>query len=72
MLRHVSSYFEKLRITPVTVFLEFNTFEIIIKTHSKEEILTLLPEHGYNTRTKSLKKFKLPTKEVGGPQVPVG
>ena len=56
--KHVSSYFEKLRIMPLAMLFEFRLLKLLLKTHSKEEILTLLPDHGYNTRTKSLKTIQ--------------
>ena len=47
--KHVSSYFEKLRIMPLTMLFEFRPLKLLLKTRTKEEILTLLPDHGDKT-----------------------
>ena len=48
--KHVSSYFKKkLRIMPLTLLFEFRPLKLLLKTCTKEEILTLLPDHGYKT-----------------------
>ena len=50
---------------PPTMLFEFRHLKLLLKTHTKEEILTLLPDHGYNTRTKSLKIIKANNKRGG-------
>ena len=43
---------------PQTMLFEFRLLKLSLKTHTKEEILTFLPDHDYNTRTKSLKTIQ--------------